>query len=316
MIPMVVRRAAMVAMVVANAALAQQAPSAPSQASAPVALGRVVDLDIRQAPARHAFAHIARVGDLNLVADWPRLAEAGVNPDQPLTVVLQQTTVARALRFALMQMTDDATLMIDVQPAYAQLLTKAMANRTTIIKVYLIGDLLVNVPHFDNAPKFDLTQIVSDNHAPATIFTDTNDTREPQLTRTQRGQQIAEVIRRTIEPDIWEANGGTVGRIQYLDGRLIIRAPHYVHRRIGQSETDMFLRRQSGARLMTPGVGVMRPVTGSVRWSQTTTTTGWSVRADGQGVGISGRVGHVERRGSVEMSTSGPGIGTVRHYPR
>jgi hypothetical protein len=46
---------------------------------------------------------------------------------------------------------------------------------------------------------------------------------------------IAQLIRDTIEPDIWLENGGQYGTIRYYDGRLIVSAAPFVQRQIGSS---------------------------------------------------------------------------------
>jgi len=40
-------------------------------------------------------------------------------------------------------------------------------------------------------------------------------------------------IRETIEPEIWQQLGGQHASIKFFNGRLIVKAPRYVHEQIG-----------------------------------------------------------------------------------
>jgi len=74
------------------------------------------------------------------------------------------------------------------------------------------------------------------------VFGDVSEDDEPVLPRSERGERIADLIRNNIEPRLWHANGGLGGRIVYYDGRLIIRAPEYVHQKIGMPAIDTAAR--------------------------------------------------------------------------
>ena len=50
--------------------------------------------------------------------------------------------------------------------------------------------------------------------------------------RSDRVQQIIDLIMDTVEPDAWVENGGDWATINYQEGALIVRAPDFVHRQI------------------------------------------------------------------------------------
>ena len=77
--------------------------------------------------------------------------------------------------------------------------------------------------------------------------------------RRQRGIQIRNKLE-IVEPDGWEANGGTWGSIRYYQGTLIIRAPDFMHRQIGGypfpiRPTGSARRTSGGTRYVTFGAG-------------------------------------------------------------
>jgi hypothetical protein len=54
----------------------------------------------------------------------------------------------------------------------------------------------------------------------------------------ERGEELAKLIRTTIEPDIWSESGAaTECSVKYHEGMLIVRAPQYVQNQIGTPVT-------------------------------------------------------------------------------
>jgi len=49
-------------------------------------------------------------------------------------------------------------------------------------------------------------------------------------------QDLMALIQGTVEPESWYSSGGTA-RMSYLSGNLIIRAPGFIHRKLGDSLT-------------------------------------------------------------------------------
>lgn len=196
----------------------------------------ITGVHIDAAPARQAFADWSRSTTIPLVIDWNALRAEGVDPDTPITLTLDAVPAEQLLRLMLRQAsTDTAELMHEVTPWYVQVLTKRQANRQTVLRVYDVSDLVMAVPHFDDAPSFDLAETLSNRDAgsSASLFRDDSDRRDRhETTRTERGEQLAQLIRDTLEPAIWQAHGGPHASIRYHHGRLIVNAPRYVHRQI------------------------------------------------------------------------------------
>ncbi|QNN21469.1 hypothetical protein HED60_04005 [Planctomycetales bacterium ZRK34] len=206
-----------------------------------IALSRAVtDRQFGQLPARQAFDWLSTMTDLPIVINWNRLAEEGIDAEQEVTLPLgPQMTGQRALDMLVKQLGVDGNLLWEPSAWYVEVLTKSQANQRTIVRTYPIGDLLHTVPNFDNAPALELNAITEGGSSSSggggggqDLFTK-NDDEEKSMTKAEHAQRLAQIIRDTVEPDIWRANGGQYATITYWNEMLIIRAPAYVQRQIG-----------------------------------------------------------------------------------
>ena len=199
---------------------------------------------IENATAREAFEWWSHTTRISLVINWDAMLIDGVDPQTPITLDLQYVPADRLLELLLRAAAPHDTetqFVYDVEPGYIHVLTKRQANRMPVTRVYDVADLVMDIPHFDDAPSFDLRDALSNTSSggggrsgDSGLLSDDRDrTRRPTLTKAQRGQRLAQLVRDTIEPTIWREAGGEAASIRYFDGRLVVTAPKYVHRQIG-----------------------------------------------------------------------------------
>ncbi len=193
--------------------------------------------------AKDAFTWLSNVSGLAIVVNWEKLKEEGVDPEQKVVLAGNGQTVGDAIEQMARQLGPNEPLIWEVTPWYVEVMTKSMANQRLVVAIYPIGDLLVNIPNFTDAPDFDLVAITkggqsrqigggsSGSGAAGSPFK-TATTADTPESRAARGQQIVEMIRETVEPEIWKEAGGTA-TIVYYNGNLVVRAPAYVQRQIG-----------------------------------------------------------------------------------
>jgi len=195
----------------------------------------VSEVDFQQTPAHRAFEWLSVAAGFNLYINWNRMEAQGFSRETPVTMELSTVPAVTALRLLADEVFTEADVIIKINPSFVRIMTKQQANQNPVVKIYDIGDLLHEIPHFDQAPELDLNQIASDSDdaSGGGIFGNNETEREPVPPRSERGQRIADAIRSNIEPDLWRANGGRAGQITYYEGRLVIRAPEYVHQKIG-----------------------------------------------------------------------------------
>ena len=153
----------------------------------------------------------------------------------------------------------------EVEPWGMQVRTRQQANRDVQVKIYDVRDLVMEIPHFTDAPSFELSEVLQGNAGGqgggnAGIFGDNEDNDDDEPTAQERGDELAETIRQTVEPDIWRTNGGEFSSINFTNGRLIVRAPLYVHGQIGGSALIGRPETPTGFAFRTRNGGMRTPV--------------------------------------------------------
>ncbi len=240
----------------------QQAPQ-PQSPQIPQKMSVLIDeVLFDQTPARDVFNWWASRVDVPMVIDWEGMALEGINPEQGITLDLRTVPAKILLDVMMRQASPDIELIYEVTPWYVQVMTKRQANRNPVLRVYDVSDIVMRVPNFTSAPNFDVNEALSNTSSGGSgnsggggggggsggIFTDDNEDsdEDDEPTKTQSGESIADLIRQTIEPDIWQENGGAYASVRFYDGRLIVNAPMYVHRQIGMPTVSAYTPRSIG----------------------------------------------------------------------
>ena len=205
---------------------------------------------ITNIPARDTLNWWSRTTGINLVVNWRGLEEFNIDPQTPINVDLHHARIGQVLTTILSQMSLQEPLIYKTTRYYIEVLTKEQANRLTETLTYDISDLLAVAPNFNTAPKFDLNAAMSNTNSGGSgttysnrsgasglssgIFADNDiDDQGPKKKRVQHGEELAQLIRDTIEPKIWTSHGGEYAFIRYHQGLLVIKAPQYIHEQIG-----------------------------------------------------------------------------------
>ncbi|MFK7788017.1 MAG: hypothetical protein AB8C95_00815 [Phycisphaeraceae bacterium] len=217
----------------------------------------LTSVDFKEMSGRLALEIWSNQTNVPLVVNWRALEAQGIDPNAPVTLRLGKVPAEQVLKLIIQQIHPDPLandeLLLDIQQWYVRIITKEDALRRSTTKLYFIGDLLMDIPNFDNAPGFDLNAALSNtnsggsggnsgggagrgggNQGGGLFFADDNDDKgEERLTKQEKAERIADMIRNTIEPDIWRGNGGEYGSVRYYRGMLIVKAPEFVHEQIG-----------------------------------------------------------------------------------
>ncbi len=231
----------------ARAAAAQAAQEAAAEAHFSRRLDQPIDLSLRDVPARTAFHRWSQASGVPVVIHWAAMETDGVDPRQPIDIDAVSLSAQTTLLLMMGRLSQDHRFVAELHPWGLQLQTRGRANTQAVVRVYHVADLLVEVPNFDNAPRFDLTQVLGGNQGSTrggnqsgeggNLFGDDPDqdgAAPTTLTRAQREARLAELVRATLEPDVWQANGGEHSRLSIRNGLMIVRAPRYVHQQIGR----------------------------------------------------------------------------------
>src|SRR5580698_7722776 len=97
------------------------------------------------------------VSGSNINVNWKALAEANVQKDAPITVRLYGVPLRKALSVILDEATGGEALTFYTEDNVIEVTTKAVADKIMYVRVYPIEDLILDIPDFADAPKFDLT---------------------------------------------------------------------------------------------------------------------------------------------------------------
>lgn len=211
-----------------------------------------INADFDQMPVKLALEIWSDQTNVPLVLNWKALENAGIDPNTPITLKLDRVPAEVILKLIISQMQADAIeedqLIIDLEPWFVRVQTKREALRRSTTKIYFIGDLLMTVPNFEGAPGFSLNEALSNTNSGGSdrgtnnggeggLFDEIDGSAEREPTKAEKAQQIVDMIRETIEPDIWRANGGEFASVRYLRGMLVVKAPDFVHEQIGLPST-------------------------------------------------------------------------------
>lgn len=213
----------------------------------------LTNVDLNEVPARLALEMWSLQTDVPLVINWNALESEGIDTEAPVTLNLRRVPAETALKLILRQMNPqplgDDKLVLQSTQWYVQVLTRGEALRNSVTKMYFIGDLLMEIPNFEG-PEFDLNNALSNTNSGGSnggggggggggdLFGDDNDQpEEDTLSTAERAERIADLIRDTIEPEIWKANGGEYASVRYFRGMLVVSAPEFVHEQIGVPTT-------------------------------------------------------------------------------
>lgn len=185
-----------------------------------------------------ALAYVGSSGQLNMQVEWDALEEAGITRDSTIQLSLKnvslQGLIERILDAASGDdlsgeaagyMVADGTLVIS---------SDKKIRKHTVLEIYDIRDLVVEVPDYSNAPDFDLNQILQSSRggggqSPFQNNDDDETDREPLQDRIDR---MKDMIRELIDPGEWVEDGGETGRMYDWNGQLVVVNTPANHREI------------------------------------------------------------------------------------
>lgn len=212
---------------------------AQSVVSPKVALARKLpEINLTAVALADAVDFLRDTSSANIHVNWPALEAAGIGKDTPVNLRLRGATLRKVLSLILTEAAGGAdTLSYYSADGVLEITTRELADQDMITRIYPVQDLLVDVPDFTDGPEFNLQQ-ASQAQAGAGggggggVFGGSGGEEQNQTTREERGQQLIELIIDTIQPDVWQENGGSA-TIRFFQGNLIVKAPRSVHEALG-----------------------------------------------------------------------------------
>lgn len=222
----------------------------------------------------------------------------GLSKDTPITLNVQNksglSTLERILELATdsgagpggnsWQMSDSGALQFG---------PKERLNKFKRVELYAINDLLLEIPRYNNAPEFDISQALQSSggggggggsSSPFQSSGGGNDT--PRRTPEEKANEIIQILTTLVEPEQWQDNGGDGGSIRFFQGTLIVQAPDYMHRAINGypywSARSTKVAMSKGRRYVTLDGTYGSSQLLDIRNQETTATAGGSTGGGGQ----------------------------------
>lgn len=205
-------------------------------------LDKTLRLDFDGDPLKDVLQRLADANDVNISVVWSDLAAAAIAPSAPVILKLSNPVpLSTALREVLDNVGGNAELGYLANGGLIKVATRSFLDRHVTEEVYDVRDLLMPIPDFNDAPTMDLANLnvfvaarsagafAGGNH---TLYPDEEDEYAEEHSERDADKLIS-LIRDTIRPDSWRANGGDVGSITEINGQLVITQTPTGHARIG-----------------------------------------------------------------------------------
>lgn len=206
--------------------------------------GGVRAINFKDTPLSTVVEFFRDLSGVNFHVNWRAMEATGISEDTTVTLNVKDVSVAQALDLVLDQLNVGrdrySSLYWVIDQGVVHIATGEALNRTTRVRIYDVGDLLMVIPNFVG-PRIDLTNAgsntgnnVSTNGGSSSggLFTDTTNTTgtgsgtdtETENIAEQRQRirdTLIEIIKLSIGSDMW-VDGGGKGSIRILRNQLIV----------------------------------------------------------------------------------------------
>ena len=212
-----------------------------------------------QTPAREVFDYFRTSLGINLIARYnDDTIGHGIDPKTPITLFAEDMYAVEVLELVLEQCATVEACTWQLRNSFLEVGTKDRLSSPSArkVRVYRIDELIYQPRRFNNAPPVGINHVYPGYSGYArpyvgrfsgaygggyyggyrggyggsigsTVATPTTGQR-----KSQRAQEIVNLIIDTIEPNAWAQTGGEWASIRYRDGSLVISAPDFIHRQI------------------------------------------------------------------------------------
>ncbi len=194
---------------------------------------------------------------LNIHVSWKALKDAGIQPDERVSITLMQVPLTTFLDLLLLETVDDRLMEVSyfVSSGVLMLSTELATRPPTVLRTYDVTDLIesgYSIRRFANTPVLSLEVtgrefIGGEERAkrrPAggggaggggggSIFADP-DHHPVRVSQMARIQQYVELIIEHVDPSGWRQLGGDVGQIQAVNSTLFVEQTVEAHMEISR----------------------------------------------------------------------------------
>jgi hypothetical protein len=195
-----------------------------------------------------AIDFIRDVSGANITVNWKAIESTGVTRDSQVNLHLTAIKLRKALEMLLTEVAGGDSVTYVVDQGVIEVTSRELADKMLITRVYPVEDLIMVIPDFTDAPGFSLEAAQNGGGGGSSsssgqggqamvanqLFTGTGQAgnTEQVKTKSERAQELVDLIEAVVFPDIWKENGGT-SSVRYYNGMLVVTAPRTVQESIG-----------------------------------------------------------------------------------
>ncbi|MDP6633920.1 MAG: hypothetical protein QGG42_03405 [Phycisphaerae bacterium] len=185
-------------------------------------------------PLKNVIAFYRNVSDVNFHVNWKSLANAGIDKEEPITLIAKGVSLSKAMDMITDQLSEGKdkyeSVYWMVNRGVVTISTGHALNTNTIVTIHEVGDLLFSAPNFKGPRLGRSTKGAGDESSNSQGIFDlgasgnTTDTVEKETaaeTRAQAKSSLEKIITDSIGEEMWISGGGK-GSIRYFRNKLII----------------------------------------------------------------------------------------------
>ncbi len=197
-------------------------------------LKRVEEVDWLDSTFQEVIEWLVDEGNdkVNVIPRWRSLNEAGVEPDTPVTLKINNVSVAEVLNEVLEQVNDEGILRYVATKNIIRITTQSAMQKKMVTRVYRVTDLTFLIPDMaQSAPVVDLQAAARQSGGGGggsgqSVFQGggsqgAEDLEEDDQDRRDRLDDLKAVIEAHIEPNTWVTNGG-LGQVSIVNDRQLV----------------------------------------------------------------------------------------------
>jgi len=199
---------------------------------------RIPDVDFRDNTMREVVSFIETISQLNMDVDWDSLEQISIDPETPISLSLSNVPL-RTLLDRVVEKASASGFGGDradwaVIDGILTIASDEQIRRNTTLQIYDLRDLVVEVPDFTEAPEIDLNSVLQSGQGGGgqSPFQTNADNQRDRRPLDERLQDVIDIVIQNVDPEGWEDNGGTTGKIEQLNGLLIVTNTPKNHRAI------------------------------------------------------------------------------------
>jgi type II secretory pathway component GspD/PulD (secretin) len=177
---------------------------------------------------------VRTVSNLDVDIDWQSLDSIGITQDATITLQLKNVTLRSVLDRVIDQVSAGGSSRAgwEISDGVLRIASDEQLRKNVVTLVYDIRDLLLEVPDYNDAPEFDLQSVLQNagsgggggGQSPFRDSGGGNRQNQNQNRRSleDRTDDLLQIVQENIDPEGWIDGGGTTGRVNSLNGNLII----------------------------------------------------------------------------------------------